>query len=391
MNPAQTPRYDNSSYASVKSFKYNENSLSIIWEDNHTSTFPNIWLRDNCSCDSCGDHSGGSRFFELGMMSGDLTIKDIGVNDGVIKLNWNSDGHVTLYDASWLRSHCLSKEERGIRLHKPILWDKELKGHVPEADYDLARTDETERLKIFDAVRDYGLCLIRNMPAEPEETEKLAELVSIIRETHYGRMFEIVSTPDSVLVANKPVPLRPHTDQLFRETLVGIMIFHTIQASEDGGGASVMCDGFMLANELKRIDPKAYELLSTIPVPHRRYLDDVGLRAETPVLQHNYYGQLKEVRINERTMGPLDIPHDLIEATYEALKKLYAIAYDSRFHLQHLLNSGEAMVFDNARVLHARTGFNGNRHVRLCHVDSDEFYSRWRQLRSKLHGDINLI
>ena len=59
--------------------------------------------------------------------------------------------------------------------------------------------------------------------------------------------------------------------------------------------------------------------------------------------------------------------------------------------MHHLLEDGEALVFDNARVLHARTGFNGNRHVRLTHVGRDEFLSRWRQLRSDLKGDINLV
>ena len=48
-------------------------------------------------------------------------------------------------------------------------------------------------------------------------------------------------------------------------------------------------------------------------------------------------------------------------------------------------------VVDNARVLHARTAFNGNRHVRSTHVGRDEFYSRWRQLRSRYNGDINLL
>ena len=70
---------------------------------------------------------------------------------------------------------------------------------------------------------------------------------------------------------------------------------------------------------------------------------------------------------------------------------MFELAYDSKYHMHHLLQGGEALVFDNARVLHARTGFNGNRHVRLTHVGSDEFYSRWRQLRYKLNGDTNLM
>ena len=41
--------------------------------------------------------------------------------------------------------------------------------------------------------------------------------------------------------------------------------------------------------------------------------------------------------------------------------------------MQYLLKDGEALVFDNARVLHGRTGFNGNRHVRLTHVAAMSF------------------
>ena len=128
-----------------------------------------------------------------------------------------------------------------------------------------------------------------------------------------------------------------------------------------------------------------------MPVPHRRFIETVGLRAESPVIGHDYFGRINEFRLNERTMGPLDLPHDLMEPAYAALRKIFDLSYDPRFHLNHLLQSGEAFVFDNARVLHARTGFNGNRHVRLTHIGSDEFYSRWRQLRRRLHGDINPI
>ena len=95
--------------------------------------------------------------------------------------------------------------------------------------------------------------------------------------------------------------------------------------------------------------------------------------------------------MNERTMGPIDLPAELVEPVYRALEKLFQYSYDAKYHMHYLLKGGEALVFDNARVLHARTGFNGDRHVRLTHVGSDEFYSRWRQLRHDLYGDINLV
>ena len=375
---------------SIKSIVPNGRTMQINWEDDHQSTFHNIWLRDNCSCTICGDHSGGSRFFELGDIGDNLDC-ETAVQDTMFTITWAADGHVTQFDQAWLRAHCNSNSERTKRRHSPILWDASFTGNVPEADYEKAQVDDFERLKIHDAVRTYGICLLRNVPAKTEATEEVAGLLGFVRRTHYGRIFEIISTSNPTIIANAPVPLRPHTDENFREPPPGIMIFHTIRASEDGGGVSVMTDAFKLAADFKEIDPEGHQLLSTVPIPHRRFIEGVGLRAESPMIQHDYFGNICEFRMNERTMGPIDLPADQIEPVYKALTNMLDLSYQSKYHMHHLLDSGEALVFDNARVMHARTGFNGNRHVRLTHIGSDEFYSRWRQLRNKLRGDINLI
>lgn len=365
-------------------------TMAVDWADGHRSTFHTIWLRDNCSCDDCGDHSGGHRFFELNEIQADRTV-DAKMSGDLLQLTWQADGHVTLYDPAWLRAHCYADSERNKRRHPPQTWDASMTGNLPEADYARAHDDPAELLHLLDAVRRHGICLLRNVPANPEATEQVAGLLGHIRETHYGRVFEIFSTPNPAVIANAPVSLRPHTDENFREPPPGIMIFHSILASEDGGGASVMTDGFKLAEDFRSLDPEGFDLLTRVPIPHRRFIDGVGLRAEAPVIALDYFGQIKEFRLNERTMGPIDLPGELIEPVYAALGKLFEMTYDSRYHVRHLLRDGEALVFDNARVLHARTGFNGNRHVRLTHVGSDEVYSRWRQLRWRLEGEINPI
>ena len=390
MKASHIPRESLESAGWVTEAASDAHSATITWHDGHQSVFHTVWLRDNCSCDSCGDHSGGHRFFELNMMPGELTNR-ISFDGNLIKIDWLKEAHSTVFDAAWLRSHCYSDQERASRRPQPVLWDAELAKHLPRVSYPAAREDQAQLLKIYDSVRTYGICLLEDVPKRLEETEEIAGLLSFIRETHYGRVFEIASTANPAVIANIPVPLRPHTDENFREPPPGIMIFHSIKASEDGGGKSVMTDGFKLAADFKAQYPSEYELLAKVPIPHRRFIEGVGLRAEAPVIGLDYFGQIREFRLNERTMGPLDLPGDLIEPVYGALSKMFALSYDSKYHMSYLLKDGEALVFDNARVLHARTGFNGNRYVRLTHVGSDEFYSRWRQLRHELKGDINLI
>ncbi|MEM8861194.1 MAG: TauD/TfdA family dioxygenase [Chloroflexota bacterium] len=393
MQPSHAFRKSTKPADLIESVNSDARTTTIEWQDGHKSLFHNIWLRDNCSCDTCGDHSGGARFFELRDIPKNVAC-DASVSDGLLKLEWVDDERcVTQYDPSWLRAHDYSSAEtRTERRHQPITWSAaEMQGNVPSIDYIKAQDDDAEKLRLYEAVRTYGICMVDNVPGKIEATEELAGMFGYVRETHYGRIFEIISTPNPTIIANAPVPLRPHTDENFREPPPGIMIFHTIQASEDRGGVSVMTDGFKIAEDLKVEDPAAYELLSNVPIPHRRFIEGVGLRAEHPVLTHDYFGQLSQFRLNERTMGPIDLPPELMEDTYAALTKILEMTYDPKYHMHHLLESGQALVFDNARVMHARTGFNGNRHVRLTHIGSDEFYSRWRQLRNKLHGDINLI
>ncbi|MEM9333180.1 MAG: TauD/TfdA family dioxygenase [Pseudomonadota bacterium] len=390
MQAANVARHIQEPESLISQLSSDNQTLKIDWLDGHQSVFHNVWLRDNCACEQCGDHSGGHRFFELNGLPDTLDHTARIVGD-MIQITWTEDGHITCYDPAWLRAHCYSDAERAKRRHQPQTWDASLSGQVPEIDYTLALKNESELLNLHNAVRSHGICLLRNVPPTRPATEEIASLIGFVRETHYGRVFEIISTPEPKVIANAPVPLRPHTDENFREPPPGIMIFHSIKASECGGGASVMTDGFKLAEAFKELYPEDFELLTTVPIPHRRFIKDVGLRAESPVIKLDYFGNISEFRLNERTMGPIDLPVNLMERVYKAIGRMFELSYDAKYHMHHLLKDGEALVFDNARVLHARTGFNGNRHVRLTHVGSDEFYSRWRQLRSKLNHDINLV
>ena len=121
MQTAETNRHSTAAAHLIQAVQANGRTSEIDWQDGHHSTFHSIWLRDNCSCADCGDHSGGSRFYELKDIPADLTVRP-SVEDGRLRLDWAVEGHTTFYDSSWLRSHCYSAEERAKRRHQPILW-----------------------------------------------------------------------------------------------------------------------------------------------------------------------------------------------------------------------------------------------------------------------------
>jgi gamma-butyrobetaine dioxygenase len=70
--------------------------------------------------------------------------------------------------------------------------------------------------------------------------------------------------------------------------------------------------------------------------------------------------------------------------TYQrARRHLAELLVDPRFEVRFALQPGEVEVFDNARVLHGRTGFDpqeGDRHLQGCYIDGDAPRSRYRML-----------
>lgn len=361
-----------------------------MWDDDHQSEFHYIWLRDNCRCDECGDRSGGHRYLELGVIDENIAPATVDIDpDGAIRIIWMGNDHLTEYPATWLHQHCYSPEAIKQQRPQPQLWDAEIKKNLPVWDYQQIISNETVRRQTFERINDFGFAIIDNVPNQKQQIEELAGIFGFIRETHYGRVFELLATPQQRILAQTSHAIRPHTDEQFRSPVPGLFMMHCLRASECGGGASILVDGFNAAEILRAEHPADFELLSRIPIPHRRFLhddvDNVALSAKWPSIELNRYGDLEAVHINERTLAPLDIEADLVEPVYAALKKLLSLVYDPALQLHYRLEAGQAAVLDNHRVLHARTAFNGNRHIRQCHVDRDEFFSRLRVLQQRLN------
>lgn len=359
--------------------------LSLTWEDGRQERFHYIWLRDNCGCSACGDRAGGHRYLELGSIDPDIVPANIEIDsDGGLRIDWREEDHVTRYTSEWLRAHAYSPTAVAARQPKPVTWDSALQGNYPVWDYAEILADDERRRLMFEQIAVYGFAILDNVPAENEQIERLAAVFGFVRETHYGRVFELISTPEQRILAQTAHAIRPHNDELFRDPIPGLFMMHCLKASECGGGASLFVDGFRAAEILRQENPDQFELLCQVPIPHQRFLvdevDDVALAAKWPTIELNPAGDIVAVHINERTLAPFDVADELVEPVYRALQAMLALVYRPEARIAHRLEAGQAAILDNHRVLHARDAFNGNRHIRQCHVDRDEFFSRLRAL-----------
>jgi gamma-butyrobetaine dioxygenase len=367
-------------------------NVDILWQDGHRSSYPALWLRDNCFCSQCGDPAIGKRHLRIATLpSGTAPAKLEVAADGDLVVEWAPERHVSRYGAAWLRSHSLSGSDRQARRFRPSLWDGSIGSRLPQAGAAAVSTDPQARLALYRHLRDHGIAIVRNLSPALGELEKFATWFGPLVETNFGQVFEILWTPEQKSIANSTSLLMPHTDEPYRYTPPGIMLFHCIDASADSGGVSIFVDGFGVAETLKQAHPEMFELLSRVRVPFRRhYAGEVDVQGAAPLISVDSEGNLQGVRFNDRVMAPLDLDAGDVEGFYEAFRVLSALYYDEKRWCQVPLRAGDLMLFDNHRVLHGRTAFSADvrrRHLRQCHVDRTEFHSRLRILARKLGDD----
>ena len=102
-----------------------------------------------------------------------------------------------------------------------------------------------------------------------------------------------------------------------------------------------------------------------------------------PLIQLDAIGAIKEIRHSYFTLAPFHLPFSQMRAFYRAYQAFSAILHDRRNQFFYQLQSGDFVLYDNYRMLHARTGFSGPRHVRGVYFNHNDV---WRKLDASAGG-----
>jgi gamma-butyrobetaine dioxygenase/trimethyllysine dioxygenase len=355
--------------------------MNIKWNDGSVIRLNQFWLRDNCACNICGDHESGSRFQSWLKIPEHVKSRHVSWDQEFFEVIWDGGDHRSRYSLAWLRRNSKAYSEQHER---KTLWDKALP-EIPKADYRLAKLDERELCRLLDHVVRYGFVVVEHVGTDPEETAALTRLLGYTRDTHFGAITDLKLRDQGIHLSDFPVEVLPHTDETYRPVPTGINIFHCITPSSDGGGVSCITDSHACASHLQTMDSRAYELLCKTPIRHARRTGNELIVSNLPPFTRNVMDQLIEVRLNERTMSSLSLDPEEMDEVYAALRKAFRIAYSGQYTVWYPMKAGDALVFDNLRVLHGRSAFNAERLIRQTNVIRDEFYARHAFLAEKLH------
>ena len=138
-------------------------------------------------------------------------------------------------------------------------------------------------------------------------------------------------------------------------------------------------DWFRIAQELKEKSPEHYEFLRTFSVPGQYIGDGAHLMSSRPVFRFDQTGELVQVSFNNGDRAPFLLEPAEMKKFYDALRSFEELANDERLQWQHVLAPGEAMLFDNWRVLHGRKAYTGTRTLCGAYLNHEDFESRLRR------------
>jgi gamma-butyrobetaine dioxygenase len=214
---------------------------------------------------------------------------------------------------------------------------------------------------------------------------KVASAFGFTRETNFGALFDVRSTPEANDLAYTSLALDPHTDNPYRTPVPGVQLLHCL-INETSGGLSTLVDGYAVAAELQATDPEGFQLLARTPVRFRFRDATTELVASAPLIELDALGRVEAVHVSPRLDFVSLRPAAELERFYRARAAFDHLLRSSRFELRFVLGAGDLVMMDNRRLLHGRTAFDpreGLRHLQGCYIDVDGPRSLWRVLRRR--------
>jgi gamma-butyrobetaine dioxygenase len=207
---------------------------SRLWIDGHKDPVPWVWLRDACQCEHCVHPSTKQKLHR----SSDIPIDISPISANAIKvdaesliLEWpeTSRGsqatHQSRYPLQWLERH--ASRSRSEAFFNPLkeagtikTWNAEKLKASPNlwVDYNSLAKEEPRR-RAFKQLLQYGILFVKGVDTTHKEDEN-CELLNLsrkfgkIRDTFYGRVWNVKSIPLSRNIAYTNLNLDMHMDLL---------------------------------------------------------------------------------------------------------------------------------------------------------------------------------
>ncbi|WP_339442926.1 MULTISPECIES: TauD/TfdA family dioxygenase [Pseudomonas] len=342
---------------------------------------PALWLREQSPDAEAVDSLTRQRLFDSHLLDENLSLISVALlPDSKAELVF-SDGHRAVYEAAQI----LAETQPHSTGPSPQSWDSTLALAEVTHEWPEMENDESFAAALQSYLR-YGFIVLRDVPNDKEQVLQVGSKFGYVKETNFGKYFEVYTKPLSNDLAYRSVRLGPHTDNPYRDPVPGIQLLHCL-INETTGGLSTLVDSVSVVEALKREDREGYELLRDVPVRFRFVDMGVELVASRPMIDVDEQGRVVGVHYSPRLDQLPLLSHEKLQKFHRARKRLAELFNSHRYELKFRLQAGELMLFDNNRVLHGRTSYNPNeglRHLQGCYIDRDGPLERFSEISKRI-------
>ncbi len=335
--------------------------------DGWTADFHLRWLRHNCDGDR--HPRTGERTVDSSHLPDELAATAAEIIDGALRVTWAHDGRVSVFPLAWLRDHAYAIDRVEVPPPPSDVARLELDGRAPLA----ALVPEA-----LARVAEHGAVIVRSHgaagAATTGHTEALIDALAAhqlqVIGTHFGRIEDLrtdnTTNDNTDQLGYTDAAIDLHTDQPFLDQPPRYQLLHAIRAA-DVGGDSLIADARAAFRYLASLDPDAAGLLRRTPIVFHRRQRAFERIVTAPLVIDELDRFL--VRSSYFTLAPFKLPFAQVEAWYRAYDRFARLTRDPRHHYRFALAPGDALLYDNHRVLHGRTGFRGPRWIRGVYFD----------------------
>eukprot|EP00733_Pompholyxophrys_punicea_P001453 Pompholyxophrys_punicea_v1_NODE_731_length_1386_cov_6.960180.p1 type:complete len:248 gc:universal NODE_731_length_1386_cov_6.960180:556-1299(+) len=213
----------------------NGSFLNVTFVDGVSYPFHKTWLRDHCQCSECRHPLTFQKLVNVFEIMKNTEIEKVDVKADSLHLTWNSQ-HETEFSLNWLRQQVFSSSDRTIFDGKR-LWNREdVTNECPKIHFDSLMSNDVQDLRNwFDNIYKWGFCLVEGVPPTIEATEIIARKTSVIRNTHFGLMWDFCPNFEHADLAYSTSYLPLHTDSTYFSEPTGLQMFHCVEFTGKGG------------------------------------------------------------------------------------------------------------------------------------------------------------
>ncbi|GAA6039468.1 hypothetical protein JCM8097_009566 [Rhodosporidiobolus ruineniae] len=418
-----------------------------------TLTLPNLFLRDASIHPDHVHPSSKQRLFRTSDIPSEAKLVGYGVHDvpghgECLVTEWSTPLDTEAvpiqarklsvvpvdYLAGVMKGDQAHRDEEG-NLPSARPWDRAaLVDSLKRTDYAAFKEDDAALRETLDSLVRDGIVLLTGVPTQEKEghhTElrSVVERIGSLRRTWYGDLWDVKAVEGSRNIAYTNLDLGLHMDLTHFDNPPRYQFLHSLENSHIRGGLSYFVDTFALAAHMHEHSPSAFQTLASEPVqfsyrngPHhtrfKRPTFELRPGSSSKLHAVNYsppfQGNLPLTQLSRGADATVSDDAARLGELHDALRQFAALcdgasvpgtdgAAEEKWRWEHQLEPGECVVFDNRRVLHARTGFEfladeaakagekgetSSRWLKGAYMDGDEVWSKLRVLKAKQREEL---